>query len=148
MKVAKFDKHLKKVGGYIGQNVVENNNKDEDNSPKTLNDKNHQASSQKFWQLILLLLLFIYSFDFYLPFYLHHSIFFPILFSFLFAFLLHSSFSGDSSYFREETFFFIYLFLFFSFLSSFCSYLNSPSLYIISRLRHLLIFPSIETLPI
>ena len=26
----------------------ENNNKDEDNSPKTLNDKNHQASSQKF----------------------------------------------------------------------------------------------------
>ena len=29
-----------------------NNNKDEDNSPKTLNDKNHQASSQKFRQLI------------------------------------------------------------------------------------------------
>ena len=28
-----------------------NNNKDEDNSPKTLNDKDHQASSQKFWQL-------------------------------------------------------------------------------------------------
>ena len=27
-----------------------NNNKDEDNSPKTLNDKNHQASSQKFRQ--------------------------------------------------------------------------------------------------
>ena len=25
-----------------------NHNKDEDNSPKTLNDKNHQASSQKF----------------------------------------------------------------------------------------------------
>ena len=25
-----------------------NNNKDEDNSPKTLNDKNHQALSQKF----------------------------------------------------------------------------------------------------
>ena len=25
-----------------------NNNKDEDNNPKTLNDKNHQASSQKF----------------------------------------------------------------------------------------------------
>ena len=25
-----------------------NNNKDEDNSPKNLNDKNHQASSQKF----------------------------------------------------------------------------------------------------
>ena len=27
-----------------------NNNKDENNSPKTLNDKNHQASSQKFRQ--------------------------------------------------------------------------------------------------
>ncbi len=27
-----------------------NNYKDEDNSPKTLNDKNHQASSQKFRQ--------------------------------------------------------------------------------------------------
>ena len=29
----------------------ENNHKDEDNSPKTLNDKNHQASSQKVRQL-------------------------------------------------------------------------------------------------
>ena len=28
-----------------------NNNKDEDKSPKTLNDKNQQASSQKFQQL-------------------------------------------------------------------------------------------------
>ena len=28
-----------------------NNNEDEDNSPKTLNDKNHQALSQKFSQL-------------------------------------------------------------------------------------------------
>ena len=28
-----------------------NNNKDEDNSSKTLNDKNHQASFQKFRQL-------------------------------------------------------------------------------------------------
>ena len=28
-----------------------NNNKDEDNSPKIVNDKNHQASSQKFRQL-------------------------------------------------------------------------------------------------
>ena len=27
-----------------------NNNEDEDNSPKTLNDKTHQASSQKFRQ--------------------------------------------------------------------------------------------------
>ena len=31
-----------------------NNNKDEDNSPKNLNDKNQQASSQKFRQLKLL----------------------------------------------------------------------------------------------
>ena len=31
-----------------------NNNKDEDNSPKSLNDKNHQASSQKFRQLTFL----------------------------------------------------------------------------------------------
>ena len=30
------------------------NNKDEDNSQKTLTDKNHQASSQKFRQLILI----------------------------------------------------------------------------------------------
>ena len=30
-----------------------NNNKYEDNSPKTLNDKSHQASSQKLRQLIL-----------------------------------------------------------------------------------------------
>ena len=29
-----------------------NNNKEEDNSPKTLKDKNQQASSQKFRQLI------------------------------------------------------------------------------------------------
>ena len=34
--------HLKRCG---------NNNKDEDNSPKTLNDKNHQGSSQIFRQL-------------------------------------------------------------------------------------------------
>ena len=31
-----------------------NNNKDEDNSLKTLNDKNHQALSQKFRQLKIL----------------------------------------------------------------------------------------------
>ena len=29
------------------------NNKEENNSPKTINDKNHQGSSQKFWQLVL-----------------------------------------------------------------------------------------------
>ena len=28
-----------------------NNNNDEDITPKTLNDKNHQVSSQKFWQI-------------------------------------------------------------------------------------------------
>ena len=33
-----------------------NKNKDGDNSPKTLNDKNHQASSQKFRQLLIILL--------------------------------------------------------------------------------------------
>ena len=38
VKVTEFDKHLKKAGGYIGRNVVENNNKDEGNSPKILND--------------------------------------------------------------------------------------------------------------
>ena len=32
--------------------VVEKNNKDEDSSPKTLNDNDHQASSQKFRQVI------------------------------------------------------------------------------------------------
>ena len=36
-------------GGIIV--ICGNNNKDEDNSLKTLNDKNHQASSQKFRQL-------------------------------------------------------------------------------------------------
>ncbi len=35
-----------------------NNNKDEDNSPKNLNDKNQQASSQKFRQRVLLILTF------------------------------------------------------------------------------------------
>ena len=36
-----------------------NNNKDEDNNPKTLNVKNHQAASQKFSQLISLIMLHI-----------------------------------------------------------------------------------------
>ena len=35
----------------------EYDNKYKDNSPKTLNDKNHQASSQKFWQLTWILSL-------------------------------------------------------------------------------------------
>ena len=35
-------------GRTYRQKHCRNNNKDEDNSPKTLNDKNHQVSSQKF----------------------------------------------------------------------------------------------------
>ena len=35
-----------------------NNDKDEDNCPKTLNDKNHEASSQKFRQLEYILSMF------------------------------------------------------------------------------------------
>ena len=38
-KVPEFDKHLEKARGHIDQNFVEHY------SPKTLNDKNHQASS-------------------------------------------------------------------------------------------------------
>ena len=34
-----------------------NNNKNEDNSPKTLNDENHQASSHKFRQLIIIIII-------------------------------------------------------------------------------------------
>ena len=37
-----------------------NNNKDEDNSPKILNDKNHEASSQKFRQLVNIFIRFGY----------------------------------------------------------------------------------------
>ena len=51
-----------RVGSHVWQTPEEgrriywpkrcgNNNKDEDNSPTTFNDKNHQASSQKFRQL-------------------------------------------------------------------------------------------------
>ena len=36
-----------------------NNNKGEDNSSKTFNDKNHQASSQKFRQLIIIDLIIL-----------------------------------------------------------------------------------------
>ena len=48
------------------------NYKDEDNNPKTVNDKNHQASSQKFWQLhfSLLILMMICILYFLLEFYL------------------------------------------------------------------------------
>ena len=47
VKVPEFDKHLKKAGRYIGRNVVEITIK----MKTTLNDKNQQASSQKFRQL-------------------------------------------------------------------------------------------------
>ena len=61
-----FDKHLQKAG--VRQTPAEgrrtyrpkrcgNSNKDEDSSPKTLNDKNHPASSQKFRQIKLFLIL-------------------------------------------------------------------------------------------
>ena len=48
-----FPKHLRRQTPEEGPRKYRpkrcgNNNKDEDNSPKTLNDKNHQASSQKF----------------------------------------------------------------------------------------------------
>ena len=39
--------------GTYRPKICGNNNKNEDNSPKTLNDKNQQASSQKFRQLIM-----------------------------------------------------------------------------------------------
>ena len=44
VKVPEFDKHLKKAGGHISRNVVQNN---KDNSPKTFNDKNTT------WKLII-----------------------------------------------------------------------------------------------
>ena len=50
-KVPQFDKHLEKVRGHISQNVVEITIKM--NSPKTLNDKNHQTwNLDKFRQLV------------------------------------------------------------------------------------------------
>ena len=44
------NKHLKKGRRTYRPKRCGNNNKDEDNSPKTLNDKNCQAASQKFRQ--------------------------------------------------------------------------------------------------
>ena len=56
--MSEFDKHLKKTGGHIGGNVVEITINMKTIVRKTLmikiiknlNDKNHQASSQKFRQ--------------------------------------------------------------------------------------------------
>ena len=39
--------------------VISNSNKGEDNSPKTLDDKNHQASSQKFGLLLISEILYV-----------------------------------------------------------------------------------------
>ena len=50
MKIPEFDKHLTKAGGHISRNVVEITIKIKTIVRKTLNDKNHQASSQKFRQ--------------------------------------------------------------------------------------------------
>ena len=50
VKVAEFDKHQKKVGGHIGRYTVEIKMKTI--VRKNINDKNHQASSEKFRQLI------------------------------------------------------------------------------------------------
>ena len=44
-----------------------NNNKDEDNSPKNLNDKNHRGSSQKFRQLKISNSLFLLYVSFFAP---------------------------------------------------------------------------------
>ena len=41
VKVPEFDKNLKKARGHIGPQRCGNNNKDEDNSLKTLNDENY-----------------------------------------------------------------------------------------------------------
>ncbi len=41
VKVPEFDKHLKKAGGIYRSKRCGKNNKEEDNSPKTLNDKNN-----------------------------------------------------------------------------------------------------------
>ena len=48
VKIPEFDKHLKKAGGHIGRNVVEITIKMKTIVQKNLNDKNQQASSQKF----------------------------------------------------------------------------------------------------
>ena len=54
MKVPEFNKHLKKAGWHIGRNVVEIMIKIKTIARKTLNDKKHQASAQKFRQWIII----------------------------------------------------------------------------------------------
>ena len=50
-----------RVGSRVRQRPGEgrNNNKNEDNIPKTLNDENHQASSEKFRQRIYILFIYV-----------------------------------------------------------------------------------------
>ena len=53
-----FDmKHLKKAKGHTSTETCEYNN--EDNRLNTLNDKNYQALSQKFREMLLILSLFL-----------------------------------------------------------------------------------------
>ena len=53
------NKYFKKAGWHISRNIVEITIKMKTIRPKTLNDKNQQASSQKFWQLICFYTFFI-----------------------------------------------------------------------------------------
>ena len=55
VKVPVFDKTPEEGWRTYRPKRCGNNNKDEDNSPKTLNNKNHQASSQEFRQLSFLM---------------------------------------------------------------------------------------------
>ena len=52
VKLSDFDKHLKKAEGHIGWNVMEITIKMKTIVQKPLMIKIHQASSQKFWQLM------------------------------------------------------------------------------------------------
>ena len=50
VKVPEFDKHMKKAGGHIGQNIVEITIKMKTRVKKTLNDENHLDIHPKvFW---------------------------------------------------------------------------------------------------
>ena len=53
VKVPEFDKHLKKAGGHTGRNVEEITIKMKTIGQKTLNDKNHPVSSQKFRRIMV-----------------------------------------------------------------------------------------------
>ena len=55
IKIPVHSRRAQKVTKRLEQELSGNSNKDEDNSPKTLNDKNQQALSQKFRQVNTLL---------------------------------------------------------------------------------------------